>query len=83
MTSAVNTGAMFAALKMDLLLFGLIRLFPYLFAFTGNREPENEEMTSPLAERVIAGPSTDVTMLSATLSMAKKREDERAKKSDC
>ena len=73
-TSAVSTGEVFAALKMDLSLFHLIRLFPHLvlFAFTGNRESENEAMTSPLAARAIAGPSTDVTMLSATPSMAKR-----------
>jgi hypothetical protein len=65
--------AAFAVLKFDSVLFSMTRAVAYLVgpAITVNSEPANEVTTpAPLAARVMAGPPTEVTMLSATPLMA-------------
>lgn len=68
--------AAFALLKCDSALSSLIRAFTYLvgLAITVYSEPANEVATPPLAARVIAGPPTDVIMLSATLPITKEEK---------
>lgn len=83
-TNAVSTGeafsvtectftAAFAVLKIDSVLSSMIRAVAYPVgpAITVNSEPANEVTTpAPLGARVIAGPPTEVTILSATPLMA-------------